>query len=90
MQHRKSKLTTPNWAVEMRSMLVAKTREPIGKGWMTTDKFCASLNVSQGTGLRYLRKGIALGKIERFTGTMLFGNLIRTQTWYRPLKGKGK
>ena len=90
MQPRKSKPTTLNWAVKMRSVLAAKTREPQGKGWMTTDEFRKTLNLSQGTALSYLRHGIALGKIERFSGTAQFGNVIRIQTWYRPVRRKGK
>jgi hypothetical protein len=74
----------------MRSLLAAKTREPQGKGWMTTAEFCKTLTLAQGTALRYLRHGIALGKLERFSGTAQYGNVIRIQTWYRPVQVKRK
>jgi len=90
MQPRKSKPITPNWAVKMRAVLASKTRDPQGKGWMTTAEFCKTLTLAQGTALRYLRHGIKLGKLERFTGTAQFGNVIRIQTWYRPLRKKRK
>lgn len=90
MQLRKSKPTTLNWAVKMRAILASKTRDPQGKGWMTTNEFCKTLNLAEGTALRYLRHGIALGKLERFTGTAQFGNIIRIQTWYRPMRTKRK
>ena len=74
----------------MRSALSAKTQEPVGKNWMTTEELCTQLKVARGTTLRYLRLGISMGKLERFIGTYNFNGLIRRQTWYRPVQGKHK
>ena len=90
MQPRKSKPTTPNWAVELRSLLSAKTREPKGDGWMTTEEFTESLKISTGTAHKYLRRGLALGHLEKFTGTANSAAGIRLQTWHRPVQGKRK
>ena len=89
MPLQKSKVTTPSWAIELRSILTAKCSEPKGEGWMTTDEVCTQLNIARGTALRYLRQGIALGKLERFIGTHDFGGLIRRQAWYRPKTAAG-
>ena len=82
----KSKVTPPNWALELRSVLAAKTREPQGDGWMTTLQFQETLGCAHGTALSYLKRGIALGKLERFRGSAMSGAGIRIQTWYRPTK----
>ena len=88
MQPRKSKPTTPNWAVELRSVLSAKGREPKGEGWMTTADFCKSLDISLSTALRYLRNGVQAGHLERYIGTATSPAGIRIQTWYRPVAKK--
>jgi hypothetical protein len=90
MPRQKSKPTTPNWAVELRSLLSAKTREPKGDGWMTTEEFAESLKISIGTAHQYLRRGLASGHLERFAGTAISSAGIRIQTWHRPVQGKRK
>ena len=84
MPRAKSKLITPNWAHELRSVLCTKTREPKGEGWQTTEQFRNLLGISTGTALRYLRRGIASGHLEMFRGTAISPAGIRIQTWYRP------
>jgi len=88
MPRQKSKATTPNWAVELREVLNAKTREPKGEGWMTTEQFAASLQIAIGTAHQYLRRGLASGHLERFTGTAISSAGIRIQTWHRPVAKK--
>jgi hypothetical protein len=90
MQRRKSKATHLNWAVELREVLTAKTREPKGDGWMTTEEFAESLKIAIGTAHQYLRRGLASGHLERFTGTANSAAGIRLQTWHRPVQGKRK
>ena len=90
MPRQKSKPTTPNWAVELRSLLSAKTREPKGDGWMTTEEFAKSLKIATGTAHKYLRRGLALGHLQKFTGTANSAAGIRIQTWHRPVQGKRK
>jgi hypothetical protein len=90
MPRQKSKPTTLNWAVELRSLLSAKTREPKGDGWMTTEEFAESLKIAIGTAHQYLRRGLASGHLERFTGTANSAAGIRLQTWHRPVQGKRK
>ena len=84
MARQKSKPTLPNWAVELRSVLSVKTRQPKGEGWMTTDQICESLDISRGTALQYLRRGMDAGRIEMYRGTAISSAGIRIQTWYRP------
>lgn len=88
MPHQKSKPIAPNWAIELRSVLAAKTREPKGDGWMTSLQFQETLGCAHGTALSYLKRGIALGKLERFRGSAMSGAGIRIQTWYRPITKK--
>ena len=88
MPRAKSKPTAHNWAVELRSVLLAKTREPKGEGWMTTKEFASALAISVNTARRYLRNGLASGVLEKFSGTAIFKNQIKTQTWHRPTKIK--
>jgi len=88
MPRQKSKATAPNWAVELRSVLSAKGREPKGEGWMTTAEFCKSLDISLGTALRYLRGGVQSGHLERFIGSSISPAGIRIQTWHRPVAKK--
>jgi len=88
MPHQKSKATAPNWAVELRSVLSAKGREPKGEGWMTTADFCKSLDISLSTALRYLRNGVRDGHLERFIGSSISPAGIRIQTWHRPVAKK--
>jgi hypothetical protein len=88
MPRQKSKLTTPNWAVELRSVLSAKTREPKGNDWMTAEQFCITLGIAHGTALKYLRRGIESGHLEMFRGTAVSAAGIRIQTWYRPITKK--
>lgn len=85
-QRRKSKAIKHNWAIELQSVLCAKTREPQGKGWLTTEQFSELLGISIGTGLKYLRRGLASGHIERFDGTSKSPVGVRIQTWYRPVQ----
>ena len=84
MPRAKSKPITPNWAVELRDVLSAKTRQPKGEGWMTAEQFCEVLNISRGTALQYLRRGMDAGRIEMYRGTAVSSAGIRIQTWYRP------
>jgi hypothetical protein len=84
MPRQKSKPITPNWAVELRDVLSAKTRQPKGEGWMTAEQFCEVLNISRGTALQYLRRGMDAGRIEMYRGTAVSSAGIRIQTWYRP------
>jgi len=88
MPRQKSKPTAPNWAVELRSVLSAKTREPKGDNWMTTEQFCTTLKIAKGTALQYLRRGIKSGHLEMFRGTAISPAGIRIQTWYRPITKK--
>jgi hypothetical protein len=88
MPRQKSKLTTPNWAVELRSVLSAKTREPKGDHWMTAEQFCITLGIAKGTALQYLRRGIKSGHLEMFRGTAVSAAGIRIQSWYRPITKK--
>ena len=88
MPRPKSKATTPNWALELRSVLSAKGREPKGDGWMTTAEFCKSLDISLNTALRYLRNGVKEGHLERFIGSTISPAGIRIQTWHRPAAKK--
>lgn len=88
MPRQKSKLTTPNWAVELRSVLAAKTREPKGDDWMTAEQFCTTLEIAHGTALLYLKRGIKAGHLEMFRGTAISPAGIRVQTWYRPITKK--
>jgi hypothetical protein len=88
MPRQKSKPTAPNWAVELRSVLSANTREPKGKNWMTAEQFCISLGIAKGTALQYLRRGIKSGHLEMFRGTAVSLAGIRIQTWYRPITKK--
>jgi len=81
----KSKVIPPNWALELRSVLSAKTREPKGDGWMTAEQFCITLNIARTTALTYLRRGIRDGHLEMFRGTAISSAGIRIQTWYRPI-----
>jgi hypothetical protein len=90
MQPRKSKPTTPNWAVELREVLTAKTREPKGDGWMTTEEFAESLKIATGTAHKYLRRGLISGHLEKFSGTANSAAGIRIQTWHRPVQRKRK
>lgn len=84
MPRQKSKPITPNWAVELRDVLSAKTRQPKGEGWMTTEEFAESLEIAIGTAHKYLRRGLASGHLEKFTGTAISPAGIRIQTWHRP------
>jgi hypothetical protein len=88
MPRAKSKPITPNWAVELRSVMTAKTRQPKGEGWMTTDQICESLDISRGTALQYLRRGMESGQIEMYRGTAISSAGIRIQSWYRPVMVK--
>ena len=88
MPRAKSKPITPNWAVELRSVMTAKTRQPKGEGWMTTDQICESLDISRGTALQYLRRGMESGHIEMYRGTAISSAGIRIQSWYRPVMVK--
>ena len=88
MPRQKSKPITPNWAVELRDVLSAKTRQPKGDGWMTTEQFCEVLDISRGTALQYLRRGMESGRIEIYRGTAVSPAGIRIQTWYRPTTKK--
>ena len=88
MPRAKSKSTAPNWAIELRSVLSAKTRQPKGDGWMTTEQFCEVLDISRGTALQYLRRGMESGRIEIYRGTAVSPAGIRIQTWYRPTTKK--
>jgi hypothetical protein len=88
MPRQKSKPTAPNWAVELRSVLSAKTREPKGDDWMTAEQFCITLGIAKGTALQYLRRGIKSGHLEMFRGTAVSGAGIRIQSWYRPITKK--
>lgn len=88
MPRQKSKPTAPNWAIELRSVLSAKTRQPKGEGWMTTEQFCDVLDISRGTALQYLRRGMESGQIELYRGTAVSPAGIRIQTWYRPITKK--
>jgi hypothetical protein len=74
--------------VELRSVLAAKTREPKGDNWMTTEQFCTTLKIAKGTALQYLRRGIKSGHLEMFRGTAVSAAGIRIQTWYRPITKK--
>jgi hypothetical protein len=88
MPRQKSKPTAPNWAVELRSVLSAKTREPKGDDWMTAEQFCITLGIAKGTALQYLRRGIKSGHLEMFRGTAVSAAGIRIQSWYRPITKK--
>jgi hypothetical protein len=90
MQPRKSKPTTPNWAIELRSLLGAKTRDPVGEDWMTCSEFAAHLGVAVKTAQTALKRGLDQGLLERFRGTAVFGGIVRIQTWYRPIKKNRK
>ena len=83
MPRQKLKFIAPNWAVELRDVLSAKTRQPKGDGWMTTEQFCDVLDISRGTALQYLRRGMESGRIEIYRGTAVSPAGIRIQTWYR-------
>ena len=85
MPRAKSKPITPNWAVELREVLSAKCREPKGEGWMTRQQFCDALDITSGTALKYLRRGMESGHIEMYRGTAISSAGIRIQTWYRPV-----
>lgn len=85
MPRQKSKPSQLNWAHELREVLTAKTREPKGEGWMTTEEFAASLEIAVGTAHKYLRRGLASGHLEKFTGTAISPAGIRIQTWHRPV-----
>lgn len=85
MPRQKSKPITPNWAIELRSAMTAKTRQPKGEGWLTTDQICDALDISRGTALQYLRRGMDSGRIEMYRGTANSSAGIRVQTWYRPI-----
>jgi hypothetical protein len=85
MPRAKSKPTLPNWAVELRDVLSAKTRQPKGENWMTAEQFCKALDLSHNTALQYLRRGMESGHIEMFRGTAISSAGIRIQTWYRPV-----
>jgi len=85
MARQKSKPTLPNWAVELRDVLSAKTRQPKGEDWMTTEQFSDTLNISRNTALQYLRRGMESGRIEMYRGTAISSAGIRIQTWYRPV-----
>jgi hypothetical protein len=74
--------------VELRSVLAAKTREPKGDHWMTTEQFCTTLKIAKGTALQYLRRGIKSGHLEMFRGTAVSAAGIRIQSWYRPITKK--
>lgn len=84
MPRAKSKPITPNWAVELRDVLSAKTREPKGENWMTAEQFCKTLDLSHNTALQYLRRGMESGHIEMYRGTAISSAGIRIQSWYRP------
>jgi hypothetical protein len=88
MARQKSKPILPNWAVELRSVLSVKTRQPKGDGWMTTEQFCDVLDISRGTALQYLRRGMESGHIELYRGTAISSAGIRIQSWYRPVMVK--
>ena len=88
MPRQKLKLIAPNWAIELRSVLSAKTRQPKGDGWMTTEQFCNVLDISRGTALQYLRRGMESKRIEMYRGTAVSPAGIRVQTWYRPITKK--
>jgi hypothetical protein len=88
MPRAKSKSTAPNWAHELREVLSAKTREPKGEGWMTTEDFAESLEIAIGTAHKYLRRGLASGHLEKFTGTAISTAGIRIQTWHRAITKK--
>jgi len=85
MPQPKSKPITANWAHELRSVLCAKTREPKGDGWMTTEQFADTLGISIGTAQIYLRRGLASGYLEKFIGTAISAAGIKKQTWHRPV-----
>lgn len=85
MPRQKSKPSSPDWAHQLRDVLTAKTREPKGEGWMTTEEFAASLEIAVGTAHKYLRRGLASGHLEKFTGTAISPAGIRIQTWHRPV-----
>jgi prophage antirepressor-like protein len=84
MPRQKSKPSPLNWAHELREVLSAKTRQPKGEGWMTAEQFCEVLDISRGTALQYLRRGMESGHIEMYRGTAISSAGIRIQTWYRP------
>jgi hypothetical protein len=88
MPQAKSKPTAPNWAHDLRDVLSAKTRQPKGDNWMTTDQFCNVLDISRGTALKYLRRGMESGHIEMYRGTAISSAGIRIMTWYRPITKK--
>ena len=88
MPRQKSKPSPLNWAHELRSVMTAKTRQPKGEGWMTTDQICESLDIARGTALQYLRRGMDAGRIEMYRGTAVSSAGIRIQTWYRPVMVK--
>jgi len=84
MPQRKSKATAqPNWALQLREELSAKTREPKGTGWLTCDEFGKTLGISRRLAREYLRRGMAMDKIEKFRGTQKTPDGINHQTWYR-------
>ena len=88
MPRQKSKPIAPNWAIELRDVLSAKTRQPKGEGWLTTVQFCDVLDISRGTALQYLRRGMESGRIEMYRGTAVSPAGIRIMTWYRPITKK--
>jgi hypothetical protein len=57
---------------------------------MTTEEFAESLKIATGTAHKYLRRGLALGHLQKFTGTANSAAGIRIQTWHRPVQGKRK
>jgi hypothetical protein len=52
---------------------------------MTTEQFCDVLDISRGTALQYLRRGMESGHIELYRGTAISSAGIRIQSWYRPV-----
>lgn len=83
MLRAKSKTTAPDWALKLRDELSTKTREPKGNGWQTCDEFSKTLGISRRLAREYLRRGMAIGKVEKFVGTQKFTVGINQQTWYR-------